>query len=506
MIERVFIKDNLTIREAEIELSKGLMVFSGSSGAGKSILMQSILSVFGLGDANAATAEVSLKNFELPEDFEEDDEVVIKQVKKDKVRYFLNGQTVSRTRLREMGLGYLFHLNHKNMSEFDQENLIALLDSVVASQTKGFDSTLSGFREKYAAYKAKSKELAELTEQEKKLEELKEFARFEISRIEEVSPKPGEDAELMQIKKLLSKKDKIEDAAAKAEEIFAFENAVNELYELLGEDAGAFSDAMNEVRGVIENARDSAEELEEVDIESVLDRIEKISELSKRYGSIETALAHKEQKRKELEKYEDLDSSKQQLETELKSLKKTIDAEAEAISATRGKQLKKLESALNDYLQMLYMPKATVTLGNKTMDGTGIDTVILRSGTTDIENLSAGEFNRMRLALLAAKVKFNVASNTQVLFLDEIDANLSGEESASVANVLKFLAERFQIFAISHQAQLTSKADKHFLVSKTDNQTRIRELSLDERINEIARIVSGEEITKEAVEYAKKLF
>lgn len=506
MIERVFIKDNLTIKKAELDLGSGLMVFSGSSGAGKSVLMQSILSVFGLGDANAATAEVSLRNFELPEDFEEDDEVVIKQVKKEKVRYFLNGQTVSKTRLKDMGLGYLFHLNHKNMSEFEQSNLIGLLDHAVLSQNKSYGKTLETFRTDYADFKAKSKELAELAEQEQKLEELKEFARFEISRIEEVAPKPGEDEELMQIKKLLSKKDKIEDAASKAEEIFAFEHAVNELYDLLGEDAGVFSDAMNEVRGVIENARDSAEELEEVDIEGVLDRIEKIAELTKRYGSIEEALAYKEQKQKELEKYEDIDGSKQELEKELKELEKLIDARAKEISDARAKQLKKLETVLNEYLQMLYMPKATVTLETKPMDATGIDTFILKSGGTEVDNLSAGEFNRMRLALLAAKVKFNVASNTRVLFLDEIDANLSGEESASVANVLKFLAERFQIFAISHQAQLTSKADKHFLVSKPGGETLIRELSEDERIEEIARIVSGEEITREALEYAKKLF
>ena len=177
MIERVFIKENLTIKQAEIELGKGLMVFSGSSGAGKSILMQSILSVFGLGEPNAATAEVSLKNFELPEDFESDDEVVIKQVKKEKVRYFLNGQTIGKTRLRDLGLGYLFHLNHKNMSEFDHANLIDLLDSVAVTHEKDFGAKLTAFAQQYADYRVKSKELKELTEQEKRIEELKDFAR-----------------------------------------------------------------------------------------------------------------------------------------------------------------------------------------------------------------------------------------------------------------------------------------------------------------------------------------
>jgi DNA repair protein RecN (Recombination protein N) len=112
----------------------------------------------------------------------------------------------------------------------------------------------------------------------------------------------------------------------------------------------------------------------------------------------------------------------------------------------------------------------------------------------------------MRLALLATKVSFNVKSNVSVLFLDEIDANLSGEESASVAKVLKFLSQKFQIFAISHQAQLTSSADIHFLVSKPNDETVIKALDKKERIAEIARIISGEEITKEAMSYAKKLF
>jgi DNA repair protein RecN (Recombination protein N) len=506
MIERVFIKDNLTIRQAEIELGEGLMVFSGSSGAGKSILMQAILSVFGLGEPTAAAAEVSLRNFDLPDDFEPDDEVVIKQVKKEKVRYFLNGQTIGKSRLKELGLGYLFHLNHKNMSEFDHANLIALLDRVAADADAMYPARFKAFGEQYGDYRVKSRMLAELNEQEKRIEELKDFARFEISRIDEVNPKPGEDEELMRIKKLLSKKDKIEDATAKAEEIFAYEHAVNELFELLGEDAGIFSDAMNEVRGIVENARDSAGELEEVDIEAVLDRIERIAELVKRYGSIEEALAQRDAKRKELEKYDDLESDKKGLEKELEALQKSIASQAAELSKIRARHAKTLEAALNEYLAMLYMPKATLSLASHPMDVTGTDAVVLRSGSTDIENLSAGEFNRMRLALLAAKVKFNVASNTRVLFLDEIDANLSGEESASVATVLKFLSERFQIFAISHQAQLTSKADKHFLVSKQESQTQIRELTPEERVREIARIVSGEEITPEALEYAKRLF
>ncbi|MDQ1340404.1 MAG: repair protein RecN, partial [Campylobacterota bacterium] len=215
---------------------------------------------------------------------------------------------------------------------------------------------------------------------------------------------------------------------------------------------------------------------------------------------------YKNKKIKELESYEDIDTNKEKLEKEISELKSLMDKKAQELSSTRKNHIKTLEDSINEYLEMLYMSKAKLTLEAKEMDESGIDRLDIKINKNSVENLSSGEFNRTRLALLAAKVKFNTKSNTQVLFLDEIDANLSGEESASVANVLKFLSSRFQIFAISHQAQLTSKADKHFLVKKENEITQIKELSKDERIAEIARIVSKEEITKEALLYAKKLF
>lgn len=506
MIQRVLIKENFTILNAEIEFSKGLMVFSGSSGAGKSVLMRSILSVFGLEEANAQTIEATVENFQIPEDFDADDETIIKQIKKDKIRYFLNGQTIKKSQLKELGVGYLFHLNHKDSSEFEQKNLISLLDSAVESKEKEYKKNIEDFKEIFHTHAKKTKQLAVLVEQKRKSQELKEFAKYEISKIESINPKNGEYEELMSLKKLLSKKDKIEAALSRAEEIFGFENAVNELFELLGEDAGFFSDAMNEVRGIMENAKDSTEELEGVDIEALLERIEKVSDLIKKYGSIEDAILYKNKKIKELESYEDIDANKDKLEAEIKELKSLMDKKAEEFSNARKKHIKILEDSMNEYLEMLYMSKASLALNEKEIDESGIDKLDIKINKNSVENLSSGEFNRTRLALLAAKVRFNTKSNTQVLFLDEIDANLSGEESASVANVLKFLSSRFQIFAISHQAQLTSKADKHFLVKKENEITQIKELSKDERIAEIARIVSKEEITKEALLYAKKLF
>ena len=95
--------------------------------------------------------------------------------------------------------------------------------------------------------------------------------------------------------------------------------------------------------------------------------------------------------------------------------------------------------------------------------------------------------------------------NGGVLILDEIDANLSGEESMSVAKVLKQLSKHFQIFVISHQPQLTSMGDQHFLVYKDNDVSHVKELDFTSRVDEIARIISGENISNEAKKFAKEL-
>jgi len=121
----------------------------------------------------------------------------------------------------------------------------------------------------------------------------------------------------------------------------------------------------------------------------------------------------------------------------------------------------------------------------------------------DINTISTGEFNRLRVALLASTLEYSEEEKT--LFLDEIDANLSGEESMSVADVLKLLSKKYQIFAISHQPQLASLADKHFVVTKKDNKSFVKELTYNERIEEIARIIGGKEKSQKAIEYAREL-
>jgi DNA repair protein RecN (Recombination protein N) len=125
-------------------------------------------------------------------------------------------------------------------------------------------------------------------------------------------------------------------------------------------------------------------------------------------------------------------------------------------------------------------------------------------GSSKTATLSGGEFNRVRLALMAATIH-NKSQSQGVLILDEIDANVSGDESIAIATMIAKLSSVYQIFAISHQPHLSAQADQHIVVTKEGNSSKVKILNDEGRVEEIARIIGGENPTSQALEFAKKL-
>ena len=272
---------------------------------------------------------------------------------------------------------------------------------------------------------------------------------------------------------------------------------------ILGVDNTLFDEAMNELRSYIDLADEKANYLENVDIEEVLTRIEELQGLIKRFGTIKESLKYLEEKKRELNQLQNISFEKIELQKKKEKLYQKVLTEAKKISKKRGGKISVFQKELNRFLSKLYMPQAELILEEVELNNFGIDELKIQIDKTDINSISTGEYNRLRLALLATKIDFE--NSPKSLFLDEIDANLSGEESMSVAEVLKFLSKKYQIFAISHQPQLTSKADKHFFVGKERNKSFVKELNYSERVQEIARIISGKELKKEAIQYAEEL-
>ena len=507
MITRVYLKDCLSFKEIDLEFKNGLNIFTGPSGAGKSILMQAILSLFALADVKAKLGEVQLDDFKFDDevyDINFEDDIVIKSIKKDKVRYFLNNQSISKRNLNDFSKKLIKHLNLKDTSEFDSLKLINFLDELTIKNKNEFKELKNNFDELYNEHQKIKKELKKILEDENKLEDLKDFAKFEIDKIEQINPSIDEYEELSFMKKRLSKKEKIEVAIKKASGIMDFNNDVTSVLELMEEDSSFFDEAMNELNNIFEKFNDSLYELEDINIENILDRIEKLSALQKRFGSIEECLKYKEQKKIELESYENIFFQKEKLEKRYKEINEELLILANEISKYRKETSLILEKKINEYLKFLYLSNAKIILEEKELDLNGIDNILFELNGVTLETISSGEYNRLRLALLTSMSEFDIVDNG-ILFLDEIDANLSGKESDAISKVLIKLSKSYQIFAISHQPQLTSSANQHFLVDKQNGDSKVMLLNNKERINEIARMISGEDITNEAIKFAKNL-
>ncbi len=503
MIERFYLKDFLSFKEVELDLACGLVVFTGPSGSGKSILMEAVLSSLGSASCDASVCESSV-TWEIDEDkcgIENYDINVFKHIKKEKSRYFINNQTLSKKAISDVASSYLRHLSLKDYSDFENDNLLEILDSRISAD---ISKVKKRYKDVFTQFHWVSHELQLLQEEEKKIVELKEFASFEIKKIEDINPTVGEDEELLKIKKELSRKEKILTGIDLANEIFNYEHLVSSALENLDVESGFFDDSMNELRAVFDGAQERFCALEDVDVEDVLNRIEELSGLKRRYGGIAEAIEYKEQKKTELQKYENIEIQKHDLEQNYKKLSLEVEKLADELTSLRRKELESFQKDLNNYLNNLYLRDAGVEISKLDYTKLGQDRLQIKLNATELSKISTGEFNRLRLAILALKSEF-MNKNAGVLMLDEIDANLSGEESMSVAKVLKQLSKHFQIFVISHQPQLTSMGDQHFLIYKENDISFVKELDFQSRVDEIARIISGENISDEAKKFAKEL-
>ena len=507
LIERLYLRDLVTFDEVELEFDRGLVVLTGPSGAGKSVLMSAILSSFGYvtqGVASLCELNVAKPVQLRSEAYELEEELTLKTLKKEKLRYFIDGQKISKKALNELFIPYVKYLSVRDRGGIDSASLLNMIDGTLASKDKNYRKLLKEYKKRYGNYRAKVSELEHIREQEAKLAELIEFTSYEIEKIERIAPKPDEEEELLTVKQQLSRIDKIKEAMQAASGIFSYEGSVEEVYRLLDKDPSAFSEVMNQLRADLEETEILAEELEEIDVEAVLDRLSDLTVLKNRYGSIEEALAYKEEKKKELAGYRHIEQDKSMLESFLALEFSELMTLAGRLSLARKQEALLLETVLKNYLETLKLPPLAFIFNGTSLDEQGTDHVEIRLGSLEAATLSGGEFNRVRLALMAATID-DRNRNRGVLILDEIDANVSGDESIAIATMVSRLSSAYQIFAISHQPHLSAMADQHIAVTKTGETSSARILDDKGRVEEIARIIGGERPSLQALEFAKRL-
>lgn len=508
MIYRLLVKNSAIFEDIDLELSRGLLVFSGASGSGKSVLMNSLLAVFGLRESNAeiieANLDISNLNLEIEEFGLDNNEDILSLTinKKDKTRYFLNRYSSSKKRLSELVSRFGKHISSKGSEELKTHNILRVFDSFIIQKIKTHKEILDEFGIKFEAFLRKKNELIALEEEERNIQTLKEFTRFEVDKISLINPKEGEYERLLELKKFLSKKEKIQEGVSQALEVLENVSKVSQALSLVGRENIGFEDAVFEVRTILEEEVSKLSELEGLDSEEMLNRIATLSDLNRRYGSISNTLQFLEEQKQKLQHYEDFNFNKEKLQKEAKILQEACQKISKQISANRQTFRLDFEEEISKLCTQVLLKNPKVELEPCEMKHSGNEEITLKLLGSSVETLSAGEYNRLRLVMMWLDAFINASRG--VLILDEIDANLSGEESEGVAKVLKNLSKTYQIFAISHQPHMPALADYHYLVEKNNNKSNVRLLDEEGRVIEMARMISGSNITQEALDFAKK--
>ncbi|MDO7253345.1 AAA family ATPase [Helicobacter cappadocius] len=509
MINRLIVKNSVAFENVDLEFKNGFNVFSGASGSGKSVLIESLLGAFGIKDSNAdmieANLDIALGEFgvDLNEfGLSEEDILVLSILKKDKTRYFLNRYNTSKKRLSELVSRFAKHISSKGADELKMENILRVFDDFIAQNNPNHKKLLSDFTIHYRDLLSIQEEYAALKEEEKNIQNLKEFAEFEIEKISSLNLVEGEYERLLELKKTLSKKEKIQESISGALEALDGISKISHTLALIGKDSLIFQEGILEARSIIDEERERLEELGSLDGEEMLNRISTLSDINRRYGGVSEALAHLETQKQKLQDYQNISFNKETLYKQIQSLQNTCLEIAKQISLCRNECVVQFEKEILRFCNQLLLKKPTISLKSCELYNLGLEKIELTLESSSIDVLSSGEYNRLRLVIMCIDALINGSKG--ILVLDEIDANLSGEESEGVAKMLKILSKTYQIFAISHQPHMPVLADSHYLVRKKDTKSEVILLDKEGRIKEMARMISGANITKEALEFAKK--
>ncbi len=506
MINSLYIKDCLSFDKVKLEFDNSLVVFTGPSGAGKSVLLDAMLGIFAMKKTHFDTGEVCISNHgihSLPFDIS-DSEFCIKKLHNPTAKHFLNSTKISKKELKAFSSRFIRFLDHKDESEFDNSTLLEFLDKIVSHHDETHSQTLDEFRQTYIELATKQKQLKTLQKDEQDIAQKIEFLRYEIDQIGQNDIKSDELEKLRDMKKKFQQKETINEAITESYGVISGFHKIDTMLSKMGADGEFFAQTTSRLHILIENFKEKFENLNENDIEKLIDQIETLSKLEKKYGSLEEAKTQQNIKREKLETLENMSFNIAILDKNIKKLEQHTAKLSKILSQNRAKYTNLFAKETDKYLVKLYMKPLNIAISGKPLDIDGEDKLDITINGTQLRHISSGEQNRLKLSLLSAKANWDIQDKVS-LFLDEVDANLSGKESEALAVVLKELSKTYQIFAISHQPQLSSLADRHILVYKQDNISKARLLDKAGRIEEIARIISGQNITTQAKQFAKKM-
>lgn len=549
MLQSLNIKNIAVIEKLEVGFHKGVTAFTGETGAGKSIIIDSINMILGArtsrelvryGTDKAMVQAVFDSNAEINElledndiDTDDGDIIITRTLTRDgKSTARINDHVVTLSVLREAADKLInIHGQHDNQALLTPEKHINFLDAYAAD-----DEALENYREIYKRMRGLKRKIAALAFDEKEKMQRIDLLEYQVKEIKEARLVPGEEAELMQQRELLENAEQISKAAETAyanlyemdelqsayDSISIAVNALSEITDVSPVIRGIYeqiSEAMYSVEDAAHELRDFASgvEYDPQALNDVEERLDIISRLKKKYGStIEEINAYGYKAQKELASIEDAGELTEELRAELEKTIKELKQAGIELSSIRRKAARELGSAIEKSLAELDMARAKFSVcveTAKSYEPNGIDRVEFMISTNPGEPLkplvkiaSGGELSRV---MLAVKSILAESDSVDTLIFDEIDTGVSGSAAVKIARKLRKIGETKQVICITHLPQMTAAADNHYLIKKNTEgemaSTTLTELDTEGRIEEIARIIDGENATETARQHAREL-
>lgn len=555
MLSSLHIENIAVIKRLDADFSEGFTVLTGETGAGKSILIDSIAFLTGAkaqrelirsGEEKACVSglftDVPADTLHVLSDYEiEPDEngavVIVKTMTKDgKVSVKINGRSVTSSAGRACAVGLInIHGQHDNQALLDSANHIRYLDRYA-----GNDALLENYSKIYAEYRSIQSAIKHLTESERDKQRKKDLLEYQINDIENAALTEGEEESLLAKKKVIQnskqiaknivtayralyKNSKGVTACALIENAADAISALSDVYDRASEVSGRLFDIQAEIEDTakkISTLIPTDIENPEKELENINERLNIIKHQKRKYGAdVGEVLSFLENAKKELAELESSDEKLAALREEEKEKIKTLTVLSSELHDRRASSGKTLSEEICNILKYLDMGKVSLLVSVRTNEGedpftqNGYDRVEFYISTNIGEPMkplskiaSGGELSRIMLAI---KCVLADAEAVPTIIFDEVDTGVSGKTSQKIGLKLHELSATTQVICITHSAQIAALADNHFKIIKEEDEGRVKTslVPLDKqgRIDEIARIIAGVRITQKTIETAREM-
>jgi len=547
MLQHLSISNYALISYLEVDFSEGLSIITGETGAGKSIIIGAFSLILGqradtgvlLDKTKKCIIEGSfnIKGFGWKDFFESneldyDDQVILRREinQQGKSRAFINDSPVNLNLLKELGDKLVdIHSQHKTLSLNDSSFQLAVVDDYMQQA-----ALLQEYRKEYSRFKNLNAELNSLVETEQKAKADKDYFQFQFDELEAATLVAGEQGQMENELQVLSHTEEIKTALTKA--LMALDSGDSNVVSLLNElqsqvsPLASFSPQLQEISKRLQSSyielKDLSGEIENVShqitfnperIEQLTARLDNIYRLQQKHRlqTIEGLIALKDELSEKLFSISSLDDKITKLRKEVNEQFTLITKLASQISANRKKGIPSIEKELKVLLAALGIPNGEIQINQsvKEIAADGTDNIRFLfsankgSQAKDLSKVaSGGELSRLMLSIKSLISQKNLLPT---IIFDEIDMGVSGEVAAKVGTILNKMSMSMQVIAITHLPQIAGKGKTHYFVYKeikgNTTESFIKKLSEKERITEIAKMLSGETLSKSAVETAKEL-